>query len=98
MAAGVFILGCLLTVAKLALCEFNLQKLPNQIDSYLETKSITPEFFETIDLLKQRKKLKPLSRELDMKLLDGKNEEEAKEVLNFLVAMSNSNSFYTDKL
>jgi hypothetical protein len=85
MATSVILLGCLITLSTLALGELDLQELPYQIDGYLESKLITPEFSETIELLKQRKKLKPTSKGLDMKFLDGKTEEQVKEVINFLV-------------
>jgi len=94
MATSVIFMSFLLTVSTLALAEFDLQELPHQIDVYLESKSITLEFSETIELLKQRKKLKPLSKGLDMKFLDGKTEEQAKEVFifsaksNFLTCLS----------
>jgi hypothetical protein len=84
MSTNFLLLSYLLTVSTLALGEFNIHQLPNQINGYLDRRTITPEFSETIELLKQRKRLKPQSKGLDMKLLDGKNEEQAKEVFNFV--------------
>jgi hypothetical protein len=58
------------------------EALPSQINSYLETNVMSPDLQNLFELIRQRKVLKPYSKNLDMKLLDDKDETQSRLVIN----------------
>lgn len=59
----------------------DLEMLPDQINTYLETKVMTPDLKNTFELIRQRKVMKPYSKNFDMKLLDHKDEAQTRAVI-----------------
>jgi len=70
----------LFSLATLAFGKVDFEKLPDEINRYLETKILTPEFKETVDLIRQKKTMKTYSTRFDMKLMDGLSEEKISKV------------------
>lgn len=56
------------------------EALPSQINSYLETNVMSPDLQNLFELIRQRKVL--YSKNLDMKLLDDKDETQSRLVIN----------------
>lgn len=70
----------LLSLASLAIGEVDFESLPQQLNRFLETKTITPELEKTVNLLRQKRSLKPSNTKFDMNLMDGKSETHASKV------------------
>jgi len=70
----------LLSLASFALGEVDFQRLPDDLNHFLESKTLTPDLEKTINLLRQKRSLKTTSRKLDMNLMDGKSEEHINKV------------------
>lgn len=66
----------------ITLGDADFEKLPSQINSYLETKFMSPDLKSTIELIRQRKVMKPYSKNFKMKLLDNKDEAQTRAVIN----------------
>jgi hypothetical protein len=78
----VLVLSTLAVVAFGAAPKVDFAKLPVQFNHFLDTKEITPEFREVLDLIRQ-KKIKPYSSKndmYDMKLFDGMDKDQMAKV------------------
>jgi hypothetical protein len=79
---GLTALFIFLRLISITLGNADFEALPSQINSYLETKVVSPDLKNSIELIRQRKVLKPNSKNLNMKLLDDKDEEQSRLVIN----------------
>jgi hypothetical protein len=70
----------LLSLASFALGEVDFKRLPNDLNHFLDSKTLTPKLEKTINLLRQKRSLKTASKGLDMNLMDGKSEEHISKV------------------
>jgi hypothetical protein len=62
----------------------DFEKLPTQINRYLETKIMPPDLKNIIRLIRQRKVMKPYSKIFDMELLENKDEAQIRSVIKLI--------------